>query len=159
MKNFLLLILLIISSLTFGSTSQPGFVPNVNLTQGVNIPLNQALIFNCHAPGTTTYCTLWRNGAAYQVPAGRTLVLVSVYISADGAFLVGYGDTAVSSTSAPTNNVAITISNTDNAAYQFVDGAKRLPSLLHLEIPATKYAYVKWNGAGAAYFVVIGYLR
>lgn len=79
--------------------------------------------------------------AYYQVPAGKILYVVRLLFSFQAAaqdLVFGYGDSAVSSTSPPTNAVGLTPRNILTAA---VAGAIYAQDPL-FQVPASKYPYI-----------------
>ena len=131
---------------------------------GISLPLNKAIILNSYSAADTEYKTLYRNGSAYQVPVGKKLIIVAVSAQASSTTstvaFIGYGDNAVSSTVAPTNNVQMNISGSGNGALLFSGvSTNRQESQTYLEIPASKYPYIKLGSAIATVMSVLAYLE
>jgi hypothetical protein len=131
--------------------------PMVTLA-GVTLPLSIALLFNSYGSVSARYTTLRLNGAAYQVPVGKKLILVAVEWSSSTAagalFSGGYGDTSVlDSASAPTNFVSNFFS--PGASGASVGAVAK--GFIYAEVPAGKYP-VSLTSSAPAYGQVLGYL-
>lgn len=134
---------------------------------GVSLPLAQAIILIGQASASGSYWTMFRNDSAYQVPAGKKLVLVAIQSicnqSATGVetITIGYGDTVVAGVGAPTNNVELSAHNGGGGAILFSSanaGVNNGGEAIYFEVPAGKYAWVRNYTANNVTAKVMGYL-
>lgn len=130
---------------------------------GFSLPKAQAVVLTNYISASTQYSTFYRNGSAYQVPTGKKLCCVAAVAKSDSTLTsvtLGYGDTAVSSTSAPTNPVAHAPSGVGNAAfYTSASGANSDGELIYFEVPAGKYPYARIGGSVVVVAKMLCYLE
>jgi hypothetical protein len=170
MKNlFLALIFLVVSLSSLAGVTVPGFQPYITMG-GVTMPLSKAIVLKGYATDNTQYQTLWRNGAAYQVPTGKKLICVALNGTTSGTadpigIVLGYGDNAVSSTTAPTNNTvlatggAATALNTGWGHFRNWRDAGDNSAPMYIEFPASKYPYFRTGSAGGYVISILCYLQ
>lgn len=141
--------------------SNTGITPSITMG-GVTLPLSMAIILHA-ANGTTLYYdSLRRNGAHYQVPVGKKLVIVAlkgICTSAGQIFTkVGYGNAAVSNTAAaPAGDVPIVMNGVDtgiNSTAAVAGNEVSVPT--YFEVPAGKYPYARSQNLPVV--TMIGYL-
>lgn len=166
MKLFLSFLLLLFSQFAL-SQVVPGsnVVPSITMS-GVVVPISRAVILTGFADTTTQFATLYRNNAAYQVPSGRKLIIVAVRAFSAaanaGGVTLGYGDTSVSGTSAPTNSVAFAnsgisgsyVTGTSTSAGANLEG---MPT--YFEVPSLKFPFMRVTFSTATSICVVGYLE
>jgi hypothetical protein len=163
MKSFLVLFSLLIGfSANAGLTvSGPG-VPTITMG-GVTLPLSQAIVLTCRGDSAGAYYTCSRNGAAYQVPSGKKLIITAITVmSNNGTASIeqfGYSDNIVSATS-PTNPVNLSGVN-QSAGYLFFGASSTnnggVP--VYFEVPAGKYVFMNNVVAAAVGGYVLAYLQ
>lgn len=122
---------------------------------------SKSLDITLMSTGVAVYKTFVGNDfASYQVPTGYKLVIKGIFLrgmytgNGYAEYSIGYGDTVVSSTSKPTNDVSTEFRGSMSAV-----GVENYINL-DLEVPADKYPYFGLTAASHAFSAhIFGYLE
>lgn len=158
--KFLFLILTLFSFNVFSQVYPVGVTPSVELG-GATLPASKSVIL-VQFPASTNYLTFKNSGSSYadyQVPAGRTLVILTCAASGSSTLTsgyIGYGDNAVAGAGAPTNDVSF-----GSGMYSYFNGASGaiITTIMGVRIPATKYPYIKAGSATGHWIRCLSYLE
>lgn len=144
------------------SSSVPGFTYPVNAGSSL-----LSFIFGASSTASAGFYNFWSAGSpatstAYQVPAGKTLVIFGHYMQGDGSgnrYLFGYGTSAASGGeggTAPTGPVYYSGSSTTYLMTFNLTSANWAP--VPMTFPAGSFPFMKTEGAAAYRGIAIGVL-
>lgn len=164
MKTILMIVGLLISSCSWAALLPP--IPSQIVAGRYNTDLTDLIILGADSPGNGDFTTLsTANGVAYQVPAGKTLTIDSVYYNVNLAavsngFSLLYGNTAVSnSASPPTSPVYMFgLGSPPTNIFAGAIGIYQMP-VGGFQVPAGKYPAITTNGSVQGDLFFYGYLH
>lgn len=155
-----ILLSLFVSLSAFAGVVSPGasIVPNVTVA-GVTIPLSRAIILHAKA-GATNYDTFRRNGAFYQVPTGKKLIVVAIRAFNDGTAAntcarIGSSTATVANGASPTGYAVLDIGGLDDGFFTNATNYEVREAAIYAEFTAGQY--INLNPTLAAAATLLGY--